>query len=70
MRAAVEELVSEASWKTASIVRSGRYFNDAELVNLYKSQLLSYVEYRTAASYHACDSILAPLNNFQDRFLR
>ena len=70
MRAAVEELVSEASWKIASIVRSGRYFTDAELVNLYKSKLLSYVEYRTAAIYHACDSTLAPRNNFQDTFLR
>ena len=39
-------------------------------MNLYKSQLLSYVEYRTAAIYHACDSMLAPLNNFQDEFLR
>ena len=70
MRAAVEELVSEASLKIASMVRSGRYFTDVELVNLYKSQLVSYVTYRTAAIYHACDSTLAPLNNFQDRFLR
>ena len=36
---------------------------------MYKSQLLSYLEYRTAAIYHACDSILAPLDKFQVRFL-
>ena len=45
------------------------FFTDAELVNLYKSQLLSYLEYRTPAIYHACDSTLAPLNKFQDKFL-
>ena len=37
---------------------------------MYKSQLLSYLEYRTAAIYHACDTILAPLDKFQDRFLK
>ena len=70
MRAAVEELVSEANLKIASMVRSGCYFTDAELVDLYKSQLVSYVEYRTAAIYHASDSTLAPLHNFPGRFLR
>ena len=70
MRDAVGELVSEAAWKLASIVRSARFFTDSELVNLYKSQLLSYLEYRTAAIYHACDSILDPLDKFHDKFLR
>ena len=65
MRDAVVELVSEAGWKIASILRSGSLFTDAELVNLYKSQLLLYLEYRTAAIYNACDSILAPLDKFQ-----
>ena len=69
MRDAVVELVSEASWKLASILRSGRFFTDGELVTLYKSQLLSYLEYRTAAIYHACNTGLAPLDSFQDRFL-
>ena len=69
MRDAVVELVSEASWKLASILRSGRFFTDGELVTLYKSQLLSYLEYRTAAIYHACNTVLAPLDSFQDRFL-
>ena len=69
MRDAVGEFVSEATWKLASIVRSARLFTDSELVNLYKSQLLSYLEYRTAAIYYACGSILAPLDKFQDKFL-
>ena len=70
MSDAVTELVSEAAWKMASILRTARFFTDGELVNLYKSQLLSYLEYRTAAIYHACDTVLAPLDAFQQKFLR
>ena len=37
MRDAVMELVNEATWKMASILRTARFFTDSELVNLYKS---------------------------------
>ena len=37
---------------------------------LYKAQLLSYVEYRTPAVYHASSSVLAPIDGIQRRFLR
>ena len=60
MRDAVVELVSDACWKIASILRSGRFFTNVELVNFYKSKLLSYLEYRTAAIHNACDSTFAP----------
>ena len=70
MRDAVTELVSDATWKIASIIRTARFFTDGELVNVYKSQLLAYIKYRTAAIYHACDTVLAPLDAFQQRFLR
>jgi hypothetical protein len=43
---------------------------DAELVVLYKTQLLSYLEYRTPALYHATRDILERLDNVQSRFLR
>ena len=70
MRDAVYEIVSEASWKVASIFRSARLFTGGELVTLYKSQLLSYLEYRTQAIYNACDTVLGPLDKFQDSFLK
>ena len=41
-----------------------------QLVLLYKSHVLGFVEYRTAAVYHASPSVLAPLNKLQDWFLR
>ena len=51
-------------------MRSARFFNDAQLVNLYKSQLLGYIEYRSAAIYHACDTLLAPLDEIQMQIVR
>ena len=37
---------------------------------LYKSRVLSYLEYRTPAVYHATDTVLSPLNRLQNTFLR
>ena len=69
MKDAVVEIVGAATWKMGAILRTARYFTDAELLQLYKSKLLSFLEYRTAAIYHACDTTLRPLDNFQERFL-
>ena len=68
MAGALHSLVHEASWKLASILRTSRYFSTPELIGLYKSKLLSYIEYRTPAIYHACTSHLAPLDQIQRRF--
>eukprot|EP00959_Pyramimonas_sp_CCMP1952_P445177 9321525-Pyramimonas_sp.AAC.1 len=62
---AVESCVAAASWRILSIVRTRRFYNDAELVNLYKSHVLSFIEYRTSAIYHASASVLAPLDALQ-----
>ena len=70
MRDAVHELVVEAGWKLRTLVRSGRYFTSRQLIGLYKAHLLSYLEYRTSAIYHAATSALAALDNVQSRFLR
>ena len=37
---------------------------------LYKSQALSFIEYRTPAIYHACSTILERVDKLQRRFLR
>lgn len=51
------------------LVRTRRYYTGSELVVLYKSHLLSYIEYRTPAIYHATRDILCRLDRIQDRFL-
>jgi len=70
MSAAVSELVTAAGWKMRTILRTKRFYTDADLVMLYKSHLLSFIEYRTPAVYHATLAVLSRLDAVQNRFLR
>ena len=55
MEAEVQKLAGEAGWKLRALLRTSNFHCDTQLVDVYKSRLLSYVEYRTAALYHAAD---------------
>ena len=52
------------------LLRSRRSFNTVDLIVQYKQQVLSYIEYRTPALYHATASVLGQLDRTQDSFLR
>ena len=69
MSEAVEKSVADAYWRVYSLVRTRRFHNDAELVGLFKAHVLSFIEYRTSAVYHASSSVLAPLDAVQTRFM-
>ena len=69
MSSTVEDLAKTCRWKLKAILRTGRFNSGMSLVNLYKAQLLSFIEYRTAAVYHACDSSLALLDEVQARLV-
>ena len=51
------------------LLRTRRFYTDADLVVLYKAHLLSYLEYRTPAIYHATRVVLGRLDAVQSRFL-
>ena len=70
MDSAVHATVQKVSWKLRTLQRSARFHTDREMVNLYKSRVLGYLEYRTPAVYHATCTTLQPLDKVQDRFLR
>ena len=70
MHEAVESCVAACSWKLYTLVRTKRYYTDAELLGLFKAHILSYIEYRTSAISHASSSTLAPLDFLLTRFLR
>ena len=70
MGQAVSELVSSAGWKLRTLLRTKRFYSDADLVVLYKAHLLSYLEYRTPAIYHATRAVLHRLDAVQRNFLR
>ena len=69
MTDSVFKLAKDCRWKLAVILRTRRFNTGEQLVALYKAQLLSFIEYRTAAIYHACDSALAALDRIQDKLL-
>jgi hypothetical protein len=69
MEDAIDELVVEAGWKLQMLIRSRRFYTDADLVGLYKTHLLSFLEYRTAAIYHARRALLERLDRVQTKFL-
>ena len=70
MASAVHQCVTEATWKVKSILRTKRFYTDAEVIRLYKSHVLSFLEYRTPAIGHASDSILEGIERIQRRVLR
>jgi hypothetical protein len=70
MTEAVGGVVTDAGWKIKSLLRTRRFYCDAEMVLLYKSHLLAFLEYRTPAIYHARRGVLGRLDNVQQRFLR
>ena len=59
-------MVSEASWK----LRTWRFHGVSQLVQVHKSKVLSFVEYRTPAVYHAAKTTLPGIDAVQRRFLR
>ena len=70
MDLAVRDVVSQASWKLTTILRTRRFHGVSQLVQVCKSKVLSFVEYRTPAVYHAAKTTLAGIDAVQRRFLR
>ena len=70
MAGAVHTCAVKAAWKSRSLLRVRRFYNVSDLVMLYKSHVLSYIEYRTAGVHFASSSVLAELDDTQRRFLR
>ena len=70
MDEAVHECSVEGHWRLSSLLRSRRFFQVLDLILHYKSNVLSFLEYRTCAITHAADVHLNSLNGVQKRFLR
>ena len=70
MDLAVRDVVSQASWKLTTILRTRRFHGVSQLVQVYKSKVLSFVEHRTPAVFQAAETTLAGIDAVQRRFLR
>jgi hypothetical protein len=70
MADAVSEIVSAAGWKLRALMRTRRFYEISDLIALYKAHVLSYLEYRTPAIYHATRTVTTRLDNVQASFLK
>ena len=66
----VDNLVADASWRLRALLRARRFHSVPDMIHLYKSKVLSFIEYRTSALYHSCTSHLIRLDAVQGRLLR
>ena len=65
MTAAAREVATEAGWRLQTLLRSRRFFSQAELLHLYKAQVLSFIESSLPGYYHAAASTLEPIDRVQ-----
>ena len=70
MEEAISKLHSAATWKVTKILRSRKYYDAEEIMTTYKTKVLSYLEYRTPAIYHAASSHLKNIDGIQKRLIR
>jgi hypothetical protein len=69
MASAVHRCAANASLKTKSLMRTRRFYNTIDLVMMFKSHVLSFIEYRTPGIFHAWSTVLAEIDRVQARFL-
>lgn len=69
MGTAVHTCAAEAGWKLRVILRTWKFFSHKELVGHFTSHILSYIEYRTPAIYHAATRVLRPIDRILPSFL-
>jgi hypothetical protein len=70
MDVAVRGLAGKVKWKILMLLRSRKSFSTEDLIVQYKQQVLSFIEYRSSAIYHATTTVLNQVDVLQDRFLR
>jgi hypothetical protein len=70
MEDAAHDVSVECGWKLETMLRGRKFYCGAELISLYKSHVLSFIEYRTSAIYHASTTVLSQIDNVQARMLR
>ena len=49
MQTECDMLATECAWKLRALLRSRRFHTTGDMIRLYKAQLLSFIEHRTAA---------------------
>ena len=69
MHDACRELAVDAGWRLKTLLRSRKFHSTKEMFRLFKAQILSFIESRTAGIHFAAASNLACVDRIQRRFL-
>ena len=70
MAGAAHRVAKKVAWVTKSLLRVRRFYSIPDLVMLFKSHVLSFIEYRTPGVHFASSSVLNVLDDVQTRFVR
>ena len=70
MHSACQTIATEAGWILKTLLRTRRFHSTAQLVKLYKCQILSYIESRTEGMHHAATTTLDCIDRVQRRYLQ
>ena len=70
MHDAVREIGTEAGWRLQALLNVRRFVTIPELFQLYKAQIISFIESSTLGIFHAAPSVLDRVDRVQRRFLR
>ena len=69
MNIAVHKCAKKAAWKTKSLLRARRFYNTVDMLMLFKSRVLSFIECMTADIHFASTRVLREADEVQPRFL-
>ena len=69
MHEACHSCACQAGWRLRTLLRTRRFHSLPEMLLLFRSHVMSFVEFRTPAIAHAASSVLAPIDNVGTRFL-
>ena len=69
MHEGVRQCAGSCAWKCSRILKTRSFHSVPELIGLFKTHVLSHIEYRTPAIHFAACSALAPLDSVLSRFL-
>ena len=70
MEEAICGIANKAAWRLSTLLRTRRFYTCIEMINLYKSRVLGFIECKTAAIYHAAQTQLLRLDRIQSSFLK
>ena len=69
MEKGIREVAGQSHSRISMIMRCRKFYSRKELLNFYKSFVLSFIEFGTPAFYHATAFALTPLDWVQNRML-